>query len=65
MLTSGRTKSVQDAPTTNDHDRRDAKPSECPKGDRDNKSEFYQIQDFSQNNNAHLSVGVSYLIISN
>ena len=37
--TSGRTKSVQDAPTTNDHDRRDAKPSECPKGDRDNKSE--------------------------
>ncbi|MBS6472491.1 MAG: hypothetical protein KH377_11125, partial [[Eubacterium] siraeum] len=43
----------------------EAKPSECPKGDRDNKSEFYQIQDFSQNNNAHLSVGVSYLIISN
>ena len=64
--TSGRTKSVQDAPTTNDHDCRDAeptkhtqpfttgkgvfgkdaeirthqalheaKPSECPKGDRD------------------------------
>jgi len=43
MLTSGRTKSVQDAPTTNDHDRRDAKPSECPKGDRDNKSEVYSI----------------------
>ena len=41
--TSGRTKSVQDAPTTNDHDRRDAKPSECPKGDRDNKSEVYSI----------------------
>ena len=41
MLTSGRTKSVQDAPTTNDHDRRDAKPSECLKGDRDNKSEVY------------------------
>ena len=68
--TSGRTKSVQDAPTTNDHDCTDAKPtkhtqpftgergqfgmdaeirthqalheakpSECPKGDRDNKSE--------------------------
>ena len=41
MLTSGRTKSVQDVPTTNDHDCRDAKPSECPKGDRDNKSEVY------------------------
>ena len=41
MLTSGRTKSVQDAPTTNDHDCREAKPSECPKGDRDNKSEVY------------------------
>ena len=69
--TSGRTKSVQDAPTTNDHDCTDAeptkhtqpfpgkgvfgkdaeirtrralheaKPSECPKGDRDNKSEVY------------------------
>ena len=70
--TSGRTKSVQDAPTTNDHDCRDAeptkhtqpfttgkgvfgkdaeirthqalheaKPIECPKGDRDNKSEVY------------------------
>ena len=26
--TSGRTKSVQDAPTTNDHDCRDAKPTE-------------------------------------
>ena len=39
MLTSGRTKSVQDAPITNDHDRRDAKPSECPKGDRDSKLE--------------------------
>ncbi len=69
--TSGRTKSVQDAPTTNDHDctdakptnihslsrgkgvfgkdakirthqaLHDAKPSECPKGDRDNKSEVY------------------------
>ena len=33
--TSGRTKSVQDAPTTNDHDCTDAKPTECPKGDRD------------------------------
>ena len=41
MLTSGRTKSVQDAPTTNDHCCTDAKPSECPKGDRDNKSEVY------------------------
>ena len=71
--TSGRTKSVQDAPTTNDHDCTDAeptkhtqpftgkggfgkdaeirthqalheaKPSECPKGDRDNKSEVYFI----------------------
>ena len=41
MLTSGRTKSVQDAPTTNDHDCRDAKPSECPKGDRDSKLEAY------------------------
>ncbi len=41
MLTSGRTKSVQDAPTTNDHGCTDAKPSECPKGDRDNKSEVY------------------------
>ena len=41
MLTSGRTKSVQDAPTTNDHSCTDAKPSECPKGDRDNKSELY------------------------
>ena len=69
--TSGRTKSVQDAPTTNDHDCTDAeptkhtqpfpgkgvfgkdaeirtrralheaKPLECPKGDRDNKSEVY------------------------
>ena len=69
--TSGRTKSVQDAPTTNDHDCTDAeptkhtqpfpgkgvfgkdaeirtrralheaKPSECPKGDRDNNSEVY------------------------
>ena len=70
--TSGRTKSVQDALTTNDHDCTDAKPtkhtqpftgergqfgmdaeirthqalheakpSECPKGDRDNKSEVY------------------------
>ena len=41
MLTSGRTKSVQDAPTTNDHCCTDAKPSECPKGDMDNKSEVY------------------------
>ena len=41
MLTSGRAKSVQDAPTTNDHGCTDAKPSECPKGDRDNKSEVY------------------------
>ncbi len=41
MLTSGRTKSVQDAPTTNDHCCTDAMPSECPKGDRDNKSEVY------------------------
>ena len=39
--TSGRTKSVQDAPTTNDHSCTGAKPSECPKGDRDNKSEVY------------------------
>ena len=35
MLTSGRTKSVQDAPTTNDHGCTEAKLSECPKGDRD------------------------------
>ena len=41
MLTSGRIKSVQDAPTTNDHNCRDAKPSECPKGDRDSKLEAY------------------------
>ncbi len=33
--TSDRTKSVQDAPTTNDHGCTKAKPSECPKGDRD------------------------------
>ena len=33
--TSGRTKSVQDAPTTNDHCCTEAKPTECPKGDRD------------------------------
>ena len=41
MLTSGRTKSVKDAPTTNDHGCTEAKPSECPKGDRENKSEVY------------------------
>ena len=47
--TSGRTKSVQDAPTTNDHDCRDAKPTKHTQpftegkgfGDRDNKSEVY------------------------
>ena len=32
--TSGRTKSVQDAPTTNDHGCTDAKLLECPKWDR-------------------------------
>ena len=41
--TSGRTKSVQDAPTTNDHCCTEAKPSECPKGDRDCKrAPFYK-----------------------
>ena len=32
--TSGRTKSVQDAPTTNDHDCRDAKPTKRSYSDR-------------------------------
>ncbi len=35
MLTSGRTKSVQDAPATNDHGCTEAKLSECPKEDMD------------------------------
>ena len=35
MLTSGRTKSVQDALATNDHGCTESKLSECPKGDRD------------------------------
>ena len=33
--TSGRTKSVQDAPTTNDHDCRDAKPTKRSYRDRE------------------------------
>ena len=48
MLTSGRTKSVQDAPTTNDHGCTEAKPSECPKGNRDNKSDVYFKNRFFQ-----------------
>ncbi len=47
--TSGQTKSVQDAPTSNDHDCTDAEPTKHTQpftegkgfGDRDNKSEVY------------------------
>ena len=46
--TSGRTKSVQDAPTTNDHDCRDAKPTKRSCRDRE-ISLFFKKQSFSTN----------------
>ncbi len=66
MLTSGRTKSVQDAPTTNDHDCREAKPSECPKGDRDNKSEVYfKNRLFQQTEFIYLNLSKNQYIFEN
>ena len=66
MLTSGRTKSVQDAPTTNDHSCTEAKPSECPKGDRDNKSEVYfKNRFFQQTEFIYLSLSINLLFIEN
>ena len=66
MLTSGRTKSVQDAPTTNDHCCTEAKPSECPKGDRDNKSEVnFKNRLFLQTDccNRQLQQSVNHIIL--
>ena len=65
MLTSGRTKSVQDAPTTNDHGCTEAKPSEYPKGDSDNKSEVYFKNSLSkQTKRPHLITGAVLLILN-
>ena len=48
--TSGRTKSVQDAPTTNGHDCRDAKPTKRSYRDRE-FALFYKKQTFSTSKN--------------
>ena len=64
--TSGRTKSVQDAPTTNDHDCTDAEPTKHTQpftkgkgfGDRDNKLEAHFISRF------FLQTDIIYYILS-
>ena len=64
--TSGRTKSVQDAPTTNDHDCTDAEPTKHTQpftegkgfGDRENKLEAHFISRF------FLQTDIIYYILS-
>ena len=45
--TSGRTKSVQDAPTTNDHDCRDAKPTKHTQSFTEGKGFGVRVREFA------------------